>query len=83
MDTAQNSQLSRSSDESVTYKVPCLFIGVHVNVLKERAELVDLARMGGLLELFVGHRDVTLLSIEEAPSIIVSLEHRGQRDPVH
>ena len=55
---------------------------MHVHVLEERAELIDLARLGGLLELFVGHRDVTLLSVEEAPSIVVSLGHRSHKDPV-
>ena len=63
-----------------TYEVPCLFVGMHVNVLEKRAEIVDLARKRGLLELFVGHRDVTLLSIEEAPTILVSREHRSQKD---
>ena len=54
-----------------TYEVSCLFIGVHVDFLEESAELIDFAGKGGLLELSVGYGDVALLSIEEAPGIML------------
>ena len=47
---------------------------MNINTFVERAELVDLACKGSLLELSVCYRDVALLSIDKAPSNPVSTE---------
>ena len=58
-----------------THDILCLFISVHVDSLKERAKLIDIAGMRELFKLSVSLGDVALFGIEETPEgrIIVAL----------